>query len=123
MGEAKRTLLAKTAMSSAAPVLPALNEAYKDKITISITKAILEASLDEHSDTIILGPGEVVDVMLEQIAYFLVSTNDVGSTRSIADLADVVAGRLIVKIRAAKKTAERGGGAPSPIIMPESSAD
>ena len=123
MGEAKRTLLAETAISSPALALAPLNEAYKDRITMGVTQAILEASRDPNSDTIILGPGEIVDVMLEQIAYFLVSTNDVGSTRSIADLADVVAGRLMVKIRAAKKTADRGGGAPSPIIMPESAAD
>jgi hypothetical protein len=117
------TLLPGLGASSPAPQVAPLNEAYRDRITVGVTQAIFEASRDAHSDTIILGPGEIVDVMLEQIAYFLVSTNDVGSTRSIADLADVVAGRLIVKIRAAKKTAERGGAAPSPIIMPESAAD
>jgi hypothetical protein len=74
------------------------DEEYRKALSTALTKAIMETSLDAETRVIAVRSGEVIDAMVDQIAFYAASSETCQSPAKAREFCDETARRLRKRI-------------------------
>jgi hypothetical protein len=100
--------LAQQPGAPAMPILAHKDEDYLRRVQSAMTDALMKASMDEKSKTIVLMSGEIVTACLTILAFAAATSKAVDSPSKIREFADECAKRIRTGIAAVRKERAKG---------------